>query len=153
MAQDAKSSELLKPFLEGKDLKKWWVEPRDLWLILCHKGWTRAKCGLVDEQQAWQWLKTHYTAIANYLTPFEQAAKKWTDQGEFWWELRACAYLQEFEQAKIVYSRLMDKPLFVMESDFYYFNNTLNLIPQTSFYELGIIVNKLSWYFITEMHH
>ena len=72
---------------------------------------------------------------------------------EFWWELRACAYLQEFEQPKIVYSRFMDKPLFVMESDFYYFNNALNLIPQTSFYELGIIVNKLSWYFITEMHH
>ena len=44
----------------------------------------------------------------------------------------------------------MDKPLFVMESDFYYFNNALNLIPQTSFYELGIIVSKLSWYLLTE---
>ena len=38
IAADPKSAELLKPFLEGKDLKKWRVESRDLWLILCRKG-------------------------------------------------------------------------------------------------------------------
>ncbi len=52
MAQDAKSADLLKPFLEGKDLKKWRIEPRDLWLILCAKGWTREQSGIMDEQQA-----------------------------------------------------------------------------------------------------
>ena len=149
MAQDAKSADLLKPFLEGKDLKKWRVEPRDLWLILCPKGWTRAQSGLSDEQQAWQWLQANYTAIAAYLAPFETAAKKRTDKGEFWWELRACAYYERFEESKVVYSRFMDKPLFVLDSNNFYFNNALNLIPKVSFYELGLIISSTSWYFLT----
>ncbi len=40
-ADDPRSSELLKPFLEGKDLKRWRAEPRGLWLIYIPKnGWT-----------------------------------------------------------------------------------------------------------------
>ncbi|MEI6746852.1 MAG: N-6 DNA methylase, partial [Methylococcaceae bacterium] len=31
ISQDPNSAELLKPFLEGKDLKKWHSQPRDLW--------------------------------------------------------------------------------------------------------------------------
>jgi len=55
---------VIKPFLEGKDLKKWRVESRELYLILIPKGWTREKSNLTDEQVAWRWLKTHYPAIA-----------------------------------------------------------------------------------------
>ena len=39
--EDAGSAELLKPFLEGKDLKKWHAQPRDMWLIAIPKLWTR----------------------------------------------------------------------------------------------------------------
>ncbi|MDP1766901.1 MAG: Eco57I restriction-modification methylase domain-containing protein [Methylotenera sp.] len=150
MAQDAKSADLLKPFLEGKDLKKWRVEPRDLWLILCAKGWTRLQSGFTDEPQAWAWLQSHYPAIAAYLAPFAEAAKKRTDKGEFWWELRSCAYYQEFEKPKMIYSRFMDKPLFTLDTKSYYFNNALNLIPETSFYELGLIISIVSWYLLTD---
>ncbi len=37
IATDSKSAELLKPFLEGKDLKKWRVESQDLYLIYIPK--------------------------------------------------------------------------------------------------------------------
>ena len=37
-AQDPRSAEFLKPFLEGKDLKRWRTEPRGLWLIYIPKN-------------------------------------------------------------------------------------------------------------------
>ena len=37
-AQDPRSADLLKPFLEGKDLQRWRAEPRGLWLIYIPKN-------------------------------------------------------------------------------------------------------------------
>jgi len=36
--EDPRSAELLKPFLEGRDLKAWHAEPRGLWLIFTRRG-------------------------------------------------------------------------------------------------------------------
>ena len=38
IAEDSSSSEIIKPFLGGKDLKRWHVQPRDLWLIFTRRG-------------------------------------------------------------------------------------------------------------------
>ncbi len=148
--QDPNSAELLKPFLEGKDLKKWHSQPRDLWLILMPKGWTQTKMGgLFDKSKSWEWLKSNYSAIAKQLEPFEIAAQKRGDKGDFWWELRACAYYGEFEKSKIVYNRFMAESTFWLDTKNYYFNNALNLIPETTNYELGILISSLSWYLLT----
>ena len=32
------SAEILKPFLRGRDVKRWRVEPQDLWLIFTRRG-------------------------------------------------------------------------------------------------------------------
>jgi hypothetical protein len=147
--QNPKFTQLLKPFLEGKDLKKWHCQPRELWLILMPKGWTQEKMGeLLGEEESWQWLQNHYSAIAKWLEPFEKSAQKRGDKGDFWWELRACAYYEEFEKPKIVYNRFMDIPLFWLDSKNYYFNNALNIIPNVSYYELGILISSVSWYLL-----
>ncbi|MDQ5768762.1 Eco57I restriction-modification methylase domain-containing protein [Thiothrix subterranea] len=41
VAANPQSLERMKPFLEGKDLKQWRAESRNLYLILFPKGWTR----------------------------------------------------------------------------------------------------------------
>ncbi len=51
VAEDPNSAVLLKPFLEGKDLKKWHAEPRGLWLIAIPKFWTRQQMALEAAQQ------------------------------------------------------------------------------------------------------
>ncbi|MCK7580568.1 MAG: Eco57I restriction-modification methylase domain-containing protein [Chromatiales bacterium] len=33
IAEDPKSAEIIKPFLRGRDVKRWRVEPQDLWLM------------------------------------------------------------------------------------------------------------------------
>lgn len=38
IAEHPSSAEVLKPFLRGKDVKRWRVEPQDLWLIFTRRG-------------------------------------------------------------------------------------------------------------------
>ncbi|MCX7068893.1 MAG: N-6 DNA methylase [Methylococcales bacterium] len=49
LKQDDPDDEILKPFLEGKDLKRWRAESRDLYLILFPKGWTYKQLGYTEE--------------------------------------------------------------------------------------------------------
>lgn len=144
--QDPNSAELLKPFLEGKDLKKWHSQPRDLWLILMPKGWTQTKMGgLFDESKSWEWLKSNYSAIAKQLEPFETAAQKRGDKGEFWWELRACVYYDEFEKPKIQYGHFSSNALFHLNSTNHYSNDKSYIIPTTDQFLLGLLNSKLFW--------
>ena len=146
------SLENLKPFLEGKDLKKWRAESRNLYLILFPRGWTRQQMGKEDievsEAEAWQWLQQQHPQICEWLEPFAEKGRKRGDKGEFWWELRACAYYESFEKAKIVYNRFMPSPLFWVDTDSTYFNNALNLINAVSYYELGLLNSNISWFFL-----
>ncbi|MGV8938360.1 MAG: Eco57I restriction-modification methylase domain-containing protein [Allorhizobium sp.] len=93
-AKDPGSSDVLKPFVEGKHLKRWRSEPEDRWLILLPKGWTKSRYTVSDEESAFREFASDYPAVAEWLAPFEARAKKRTDQGDFWWELRACGYYE-----------------------------------------------------------
>lgn len=71
-AEDTRSIELLKPFLEGKDLKRWWGEPRGLWLIYIPKNRVN-----IDD----------YPAIRDWLLPFREGLEKRATKQE-WFELQ-----------------------------------------------------------------
>ena len=152
VAQNSKSAEVIKPFLEGKDLKKWRVESRELYLILIAKGWTREKSNITNEQLAWTWLNTHYPAIAQWLVPFEAKAKKRVDKGEFWWELRACAYYPEFEKEKIIYGHFSSQHLFSLDRNQYLSNDKSYIFPtDESLFVLGLLNSNLYWKLITSL--
>jgi type I restriction-modification system DNA methylase subunit len=141
--ENPKAAELLKPYLEGKDLKKWYAQPRDLWLILIPKGWTQEKMGgLFDESTSWEWLQTHYSSVAQWLAPFAEAAQKRGDKGDFWWELRACAYYEEFEKPKIVWADIANQNKFFLTFNNYYLANTAYMLPTHDCFLLGWLNSK-----------
>jgi len=152
ITQDAKSAELLKPFLEGKDLKPWHVEPRGLWLIRMAKGWTKEQSGYADETQAWAWLQQNYPAICQWLEFYQEKSKKRGDKGEFWWELRACAYYDAFEGNKIVYPNFFGTPSsFSLVKAGVYTNNKVYLIANANNYALGVLNSKVMWFILSGM--
>ncbi|MBC7608621.1 MAG: N-6 DNA methylase [Polaromonas sp.] len=153
---DIASEPLFKPFLEGKDIKRWQVESEDRWLVLMPKGWTRKAmqaAGLlaVDEALAWAWLAARHAPLAAYLAPFEEAARKRTDQGEFWWELRACAYYDKFEQAKIYYPDICVTPSFYLDSQGMYSSNTGYFLPVGHPWLAAFMNSKAVWFVIMGM--
>jgi hypothetical protein len=154
IASDPKSNALIKPFLEGKDLKKWHAQPRDLYLITIPKFWTRSQMGKTDapnEAEATEWFSQHYPALFVYLQPFEAPAKKRTDKGEFWWELRACAYYDKFEEVKIQYAHFCSGHLFHRNTNGSFSNDKSYIIPTSDLFLLGLLNSNPYWFLITAL--
>ena len=114
ISEDARSAELIKPFLAGRDIKRYEPPASDKHLILIPKGWTNERVGVKSE--AWKWLKGNYPAIAAHLEPFSEKAQKRYDKGDYWWELRACDYYAEFENPKIMLPDISKRGDFTIDS-------------------------------------
>ena len=60
IAEDPKSAELIKPFLAGKDIKRYKPTQTNRYLILIPKGWTREQSQA--NKNAWDWLANNFPA-------------------------------------------------------------------------------------------
>ncbi len=134
---DPKSSELLKPFLEGKDLKKWHCQSRNMYLIYIPKG-------LVDID--------NYPAIKNWLLPFKDRLEKRVTKQE-WYELQQAqlAYKSYFENPKIQYGHFSPEPLFHYNTNGAYSNDKSYIIPTDDLFLYGLLNSNVYWYLIKSM--
>jgi hypothetical protein len=140
--EDPKSSVIIRLFLAGKDVKRYHPPEGDKYLITFPKGWTREVSGGTED--AFSWLKENYPAITKHLEPFEEKAKKRCDQGDYWWELRACDYYAEFEKSKIIFPDISLKGAFTLdEVGGIYSSNTTYIIGSSDKYLLGILNSAL----------
>jgi NOL1/NOP2/fmu family ribosome biogenesis protein len=146
IAEDPKSTELIKPFLAGRDIKRYQQPVNDKYLILIPRGWTREKSS--NAKDALGWLKGNYPAIANHLLPFAQAAQRRYDKGEQWWELRACEYYNEFEKPKIIIPAIVRSASYAYDLSSIYSNDKTSIIPTNDLHLLGILGSKLADFII-----
>ncbi|MFX0556185.1 Eco57I restriction-modification methylase domain-containing protein [Maribacter sp. CXY002] len=148
--EDAKAVEFLFPFLLGREAKPF-ANPTPLnYLLLFEKGFTKSKLGDSTEEEAWLWLQKQYPSIAEWLSPFEAKAKKRTDKGDFWWELRACDYYSDFLKPKLMYQVLQVKPCFIYDEQGLYCNNSMWIIPTENKGLAGVLNSKMGWWLITK---
>jgi tRNA1(Val) A37 N6-methylase TrmN6 len=104
IAKDPKSAEIIKPILRGRDIKRYKAEFADLWLINSHNGYSNVPPIIID----------NFPAIKKHLEKYWTNIEKRYDKGITPYNLRNCAYLQEFEKEKIIYSEI------VYDAAFYY---------------------------------
>lgn len=145
IAQDPKSAEVIKPFLAGRDIKRYAPPETGKYLILFPKGFTAAKCP--GNRGQWDWLQKEYPAIAAHLAPFKEKAEKRYDKGEYWWELRACDYYAEFEKPKIIYAEIATRGQFILDENSCFTDTTTYILGSDSKYLLGIFNSRL-WTFL-----
>ncbi len=144
VAEDHKSAEVIKPFLEGKDIKRYVSLNIKKWLILFPKGFTNIQ---KKKDKSFS-IENNYPAIFQYLKPFQKKAEARSDQGEYWWELRACDYYDEFEKEKIVFPDISTRGNFTLDLNNSYLVNTCYIIPKNDPFILSIINSKLTtWYY------
>ena len=131
-AQDPKSADLLKPFLEGKDLKRWRAEPRGLWLIYIPKN----RISIDD-----------YPAIRDWLLPFKDKLEKRATKQE-WFELQQAqeAYTPHFAAPKIAYKDIGDSSPFHVDTEGLFMANTGYFIPSDGHHLAAYLNSKLLWF-------
>ncbi|MBN2891326.1 MAG: Eco57I restriction-modification methylase domain-containing protein, partial [Bacteroidales bacterium] len=101
IAADAKNAEIIKPILRGRDIKRYKAEFADLWLIATHNGYKNEKGIKIPPIDI-----ENYPTIKEYLNQFYPQLDKRQDKGKTPYNLRNCAYHQEFEKEKIVYMEI-----------------------------------------------
>jgi hypothetical protein len=139
----------LKMIYVGKEIKKWKTPNPQQKLILFPSGWTKGKYGLeTSEVEALSLLKKDFPEIINHLMPFEEIGKKRYDKGDFWWELRNCAYYDLFEQPKIIFPNLQNKNKFSLDNDGVFVNAPAVILPFSSKTLLCVLNSKLVWEFL-----
>lgn len=143
---DARSAERLKPWLVGKDLKKWRAEPQDQYLIFFPKGWTKEVYGDVSEIVAWARLNDDFPAIAEHLRPYTEVCKKRADKGDYWWELRACEYYSDFDLPKIVWVDISNAAPFSMDLSGAIIANTGYIHSSGDYGLLAFLNSKAFWF-------
>jgi len=144
IAEDPKSAELIKPFLAGRDIKRYQLLQTDKHLIFTRIG--------VNIKE--------YLAIESYLKQFKEklmpkpkdwSGEKWQGRkpGSYkWYEIQdSIDYYIEFEKTKIIYAEIAAKGQFTLDLDCYYSDTTSYIIGSDSRYLLGILNSKL-WTFL-----
>jgi hypothetical protein len=147
---DAKSGEIIRQFLTGKDIKRYVPPDQKKFLILMPKGWTNAKSG--DAKNKWKWFKENYPAVAQHLESFQESAEIRYDKGDYWWELRACEYYNEFEKPKILYPDIAPRGYFTLdEKGSFYCANTGYFMVTGNKFLLGILNSKLITFYYSKI--
>jgi hypothetical protein len=150
IAEDPKSAELIKPWLRGRDIKKWKAEWAGLYVINIASSanrewpWSNEK----SEAKARPLFEKTYPAIHRHLSQWVSPLKKRDDQGKFWWELRSCAYYEEFERPKITWGNLATEPKFALDSSPSYVSAPANIIPYDDLSLLAILNSPICKWFI-----
>lgn len=109
MSERERTIELIKPILRGKDIKRYSYEWAHLWVINTHNGYTSAlksKIPPIDIEK--------YPATKAHLDSHYDTIATRCDQGDTPYNLRNCAYLEDFEKEKIVYPETSQGAYFVI---------------------------------------
>ncbi|MGH7194021.1 MAG: Eco57I restriction-modification methylase domain-containing protein, partial [Candidatus Saccharimonadales bacterium] len=133
LASNPTASEIIKPFVAGKDVKRWRLPDVSRWIIVTRIG--------VDMKR--------YPAVMRHLRSYESALIERDDQGEHWWELRSCRYYEDFEKPKIVSTKVSVEPTFALDRNCSYLGNTAYFIKvqNDSLFVLGVLNSAASKYY------
>lgn len=148
IAEDPKATEVIKPFLAGRNIKRYQVPQADNFLIGFKKGKTKADNMLKEDPEIW--LQKTYPSIYSWLLPFKEKAKVRTDKGDYWWELRACDYYEEFDKPKIMYQVFQVEPCFIYDESGALCNNSMWILPTEDKVLFALLNSKLGWYQISK---
>jgi len=150
IAEDPKSADLIKPWLRGRDIRKWKAQWAGLYLITiassANRDWPWSKER--SEAKTRSLFAKAYPAIHRHLSLHEDKLKIRDDQGKFWWELRSCIYWSEFERPKLVYQEIATFQSFGYAEDGLICNNKCFLIPEKNDFLLGLLNSKVTWWFL-----
>ena len=140
-----RTEELIRPILRGRDIKRYGYNWADLWLINTHNG-VKGRIPRIKIED--------YPAIKAHLDNFWGKIKDRADQGDTPYNLRNCAYLEDFNRPKILFQEIVQESQFMIDTDGSFFcNDTGRIIVGEGLYHLlGIMNSTLFFYSIKSFY-
>lgn len=136
---------IIRPILRGRDIKRYGYDFSNLWLINTHNG--------IKEKDVKRIEINEYPSIKKHLDQYHLQLEKRADKGDTLYNLRNCAYMEDFSRQKIMYSDITERLSFCLVNDETYCNNTVYFIvseTENLEYLLNFLnSNLIDWYYKT----
>lgn len=130
-----RTAELIRPILRGRDIKRYGYNWANLWLINTHNG-IRGKLERINIED--------YPAVKAHLDQYWDKISKRADKGETPYNLRNCAYLEDFNKPKIIYPETTQGAYFAFDNKGFYIDKTcFMLISDEAEYLQNILSSRL----------
>lgn len=136
--EDSKNSEIIKPLLEGKNVKRWKIDYKNLYLVFTRRG--------IDINN-YPTIKAYLNQFKKQLTPKNEGQSIGRKSGDYeWYEIQdTIAYYREFEKNKIIYpiistdlqTTVDSKKFFTNDRCYILTSNVINL-----YYLAGLMSSK-----------
>ena len=128
------TDELIRPILRGRDIRKDAFEWNGLYLICTHNGYTKQNGTIVKRIDI-----KRFPSVKKHLDKYYPQLERREDQGDTPYNLRSCAYMDDLNNQKILYSEIVRSPQFCLDDGKY--------IPEASaFYLKGDKIQLLNNY-------
>lgn len=135
-----RTEDLIRPVIRGRDIKPYQVDWADKWLINTHNG-VKGSIPRIEIEE--------YPAVKKYLDTYIDKISTRTDKGDTPYNLRNCAYLDEFGKDKLVWLTITDKPKFAFDHSGAFTLNSSYIMTGDNLEPILVCLNSrlIEWYF------
>ncbi|MGB3203561.1 MAG: Eco57I restriction-modification methylase domain-containing protein, partial [Crinalium sp.] len=156
--QNSQSKEVIKPILQGRDIKKYLTPNIEKYILFIPWHFPleikpNRKITFIEAESAF---KKDYPAIYNHLLGYKEKLER-RNSAETgiryeWYAMQRWAsdYYQEFEKPKIMYQQFQVKPCFIYDEQKLYCNNSMWIISKADKVLLAILNSKMGWWLISK---
>ncbi|ECL3619074.1 TPA: Eco57I restriction-modification methylase domain-containing protein [Campylobacter jejuni] len=143
-AEKERTAKLIRKMLRGRDIKRYSYEWAGLWVINTHNGY-KSKNGEKIEAINIE----HYPSLKKHFDEFYPQLEKRADKGLTPYNLRNCAYIEEFEKEKIVWAEMTKEACFIYDNSNFFTNQTCYFFTHCDYkYLLAILNSRLIVYYM-----
>ena len=129
----ARTAELIRPILRGRDIKRFGYVDNGLYLINTHNG-VRGRFPRININD--------YPAVKAHLDQYWDKISIRADKGDTPYNLRNCAYLEDFSNPKLFYADISQSLNFVLCKEKMFCNNTTYFMSSND----AVILEKIAHY-------
>ena len=134
-----KTAEIIRPILRGRDICRYGYNWANLWLINIHNG-IQGQLERIHIED--------YPSIKQHLDNYWNIIKSRTDKGDTPYNLRNCAYTDEFSKPKIVWGNLNTCGNYALAPENMFINAPACMIVPGNNYLLAVLNSKIADYYI-----
>ncbi|MGH7884270.1 MAG: TaqI-like C-terminal specificity domain-containing protein, partial [Thermodesulfobacteriota bacterium] len=136
--KDAKIENVLEPLLIGRNIKRYLYQYQGLYLINTHNGYDNPYGEIIERIKI-----DEFPRLKEYLDEFEPKLSKRYDKGVTPYNLRNCAYVDNFRKNKIIYPDIGQELSFTLDNDSHFLTNTSYFLDTDNKYLLSVLNSKL----------
>lgn len=148
IAADPNCTSIIKPYLRGQDVDRWYAPWKGMWMIFTRRG---------ININAYPSVLAHLQKFRTQLEPRPvdwiptSSDDQWPGRkpGPYaWYEVQdSTAYYEIFEQPKIVYNDITWNAQFSVDRRGFYVNNTVYALPTTDAAVVAVLNAPIGWWF------